>query len=132
MDIDRLKTELTDDLLARGYAGMTDAEAVVSLNTEDRTRVKLSMTGDAVFAATDTTEFGDLTDHKRLAWLALCGRSNIDPAGVANVALVNWVFGLASATLAALATARTDTISRAVELGLGYIYEGHIQQARAL
>ena len=48
MDYVALKSELTVDPLSRGYAGMTDAEAAIDLNTVYRERNRISMTGSEV------------------------------------------------------------------------------------
>ena len=40
------------------------------------------------------------------------------------------VFGGGSATITALQALRVEAVSRAVELGLGTIYPGHVQNAR--
>ena len=130
MNLDILRTELTAGHPITGVYSEDDAIAAGQLNTINRTRIRTSMTGDEVFAATDPGEFGALTEHKRLTWLSLCGRSATDPAETANEALVKWIFGASSATLTALVAARTEHITRAAELGLGFVYPGHVENAR--
>lgn len=100
------------------------------LNALDGARSKNSMTGDEVFAATDVAEFGALSAHKQLLWLSFCGRVSISPAGASNVALVVWVFGSESATVAALVAERTEEISWATENFLGFVSPGHVMEAR--
>lgn len=131
MDIGRLKTELTDDLLGRGYADMTNAEAAADLNIVYRTKDKASLTGNEMFTATDATEFAGLTEEKRGLWVSWCGADR-DPFDSANVAFVNYVFGGGSDTIAALAVIRINDVSRAVELGLGLgrVRVGDVQRAR--
>ena len=131
MDLAALQAELATDPLTRGYSGMTDAEAAASLNTVNRTRTYPSLTGDQVFTATDATEFAALTDQKQLLWVSFTSKDSIDPADATNVAFVNWIFGAGSDTLSALATLRTEDVSRAVELGLGTVKTGHVGMARA-
>ncbi|HUU84201.1 MAG TPA: hypothetical protein VM243_11925 [Phycisphaerae bacterium] len=130
MDYAVLKTELTDDPLTRGYTGMTDAEVVVDLNTKYCKRNRPSISGDEAFTATVANEFATLTDHKRILWVSWCGKDTIDPFGAANVAFVNWLFGEGSGTIVALNAIRLEAISRAAELGLGVVNEGHVQTAR--
>ncbi len=132
MDIARLKTLLASPHPVSGAWDADNELAAAQFNAVDMTRVRLSMTGDEVFAATDTTEFGGLTDHQQQIWLAFCGRETIDPAGTSNVALVTWVFGGPSVTLAALAAARTEAVSLATSEGLGVVKVGYIQRARAV
>jgi len=129
-DIAKLKTLLASDHPVSGAWDADDALAAAQGNVVDMTRVRPSLSGDAVFAATDETEFGNLSAHKQIIWLALCGRDSIDPSGASNVALVNWVFGAASATLTALAAARTEAVSLFTKEGLGTVAPGHIENAR--
>ncbi len=129
-----LAAELTTDPLARGYVGMTDAEVSASLNTQNRSLVLTNMSGDQIFAQTDTTEFAALTDLKKQLWMAFCARDVIDPFGGANVAFVQFIFGGASATVASLDAARTleNNQSRAEELNLGSVSVGAVTHARSL
>ncbi len=132
MDLVALKAELTAGHPVTGAYHATDSTAAAELNAANRTRIKNAMSGDEIFSATDATEFGALADHKQQIWLAFCGRDTVDPSGASNVALVNWVFGAGSTTLAALAAARLETISRVTELGLGKVATGTVQAARAI
>ena len=131
MDIQALASELSGDPLARGYAGMSDAAAAASLNdTIDRTTNKSSMSGDEIFAATDSTEYDALTTDQKQLWLAFCGRDTVDPFGTANVAFVVSLFGNPSTTRTALINGRVNSVSRATELGLGLVKPGHVGMAR--
>ena len=132
MDLTALKAELDSGHPGTGAYNADATTAAGQLNAVNRTQIKSSMSGDAIFAATDTTEFGALTDHKQQIWLAFCGRETVDPAGASNVALVTWVFGAESDTLTALAAARTDNVSRATELELGAVKYSDIIQARTI
>ncbi len=131
MNIAALVAELMAGHPDTGVYSGTAATAAGQLNAVNRTTVKSSMSGDEIFAATNAIEFVTITDHKRGMWLSFCARDSIDPAGASNVALVNWIFGDSSATLTALAAARTNDVSRAQELGLGKVGVGHVQIARA-
>lgn len=136
-DIQALKTELTTDPLGRGYAGMSDQAAADSLNTVDRQRNKASVTGDEIFNAADGAELAALANgaagpqRKFQMFLALCGRDSVDPFGTANVALIQEIFGGGSATATALNALRVETVSRAVELGLGEVRESDVFKARS-
>ena len=124
-----LRSELEADPLARGYSGMDDLAVCASINEVDRTRAR-SLSGDEAFGATDGPEFVGLTVEKRQLWMSMTSRATISPSP-ANVAVVGWLFGAGSATLAALAALAVESISRAAELGLGTVYEGHVQFVRA-
>lgn len=132
MDYTVLKNELNNDPLGIGYAGMTSSEASVSINTANQSRNRASMTGDEVFSATDSTEFGSLSDTNKTLWLSFCGRDSINPFGLANVAFVTYLFNNPSTTLSSLQGLRTETVSRAVVLGLRYVTPGDIEYARTL
>lgn len=118
-----LKTELTDDPLARGYSAMTDQEAADDLNTSYRSRNRTSMSGDEIAQQADSTEFNALDDGSanntadvKGHWLILCARESIDPFATANVELVNSIFGNPSVTRTNLIAARVESITRAEEL----------------
>jgi len=129
MDISILAAELTADLLSRGYSGMSDAEAAADLNIVCRERNRSSMTGSEVLNAVDVTEWGSLdAGQKQTVW-DVVHLGDVNPFGVEATLLIA-VFGSGSNTIAALAVARKEAIGRAVELGLGFIYPGHIQNAR--
>ena len=130
MDIAKLKTLLATPHPVSGAWNEDDALAADQFNTANITHIKDRLSGEQIFAVTNTIEFAALTEHKQLMWLSFCSRDSIDPAGSANVAFVQWVFGAGSATIAALVVARAELISLTTQEGLGTIYTGHIQQAR--
>ncbi len=147
-----LKAELTDDELVWGYNGpgvfnagpgpMTDQQVTDVLNTihsapNTRTRNRISMTGDEVAQQAVPTAFDALDDGAqnntsdvKSHWLALCGRTSIDPFAMANIQLVISIFGTGSQTVLNLQAARVEAISRATELNLGLVKLGHVEEAR--
>lgn len=131
-NISIIKTELDGDPLTRGYSGMTDEQVAEDLNTVYRTINKTSLSGDELFAATDSAEFAALTDHQESLWVSFCGRSSIDPFGASNVAFVQYVFGGGSTTVSNLNSLRTESVSRAAELGVGVVRPGEVTEARSL
>ena len=131
MDLVALKAELLAGHPDTGAYDADAATAATQLNAVNRTRNLTSLTGDVMFGATDDTEFAGLTDLKKQLWVSFCGRDSIDPFGSANVAFVTWIFGGGSGTITTLATLRKEDLSRAAELGFGFIYPGHVQDARA-
>jgi len=126
-----LSDELENDPLGRGYASMvTNEEVAADLNSVYRTRNRASVTGDEIFAATDSVEFNGLTSEAKSMWLAFCGRSYLDPFSPANVAFVQWVFGSGSDTVTNLMDLRVADISRAQELGI-QVSAGDVQAVRS-
>ena len=131
-----LKTELTDDPLARGYSGMTDQQAADDLNTVYRTRNRTSMTGDEVFQALESQSVWESrTPDQRIEFLSLCARDSIDPFASANVDVVISVFGAPAPgnTTENLQVNRVENITRAVELPnvRAPSTAQHVKQARA-
>jgi len=122
-----LCSEIQNDPLARGYAGM-DAEAIYAdLYSEYRTRQRRLMPVNEIFEHVDHTEYSQLGDAAKQQVLGLLGIGDaLDPYGNA-AALMIQLFGPASATINALADARVENISRAEELGLGNVKIGHIE-----
>jgi len=131
MDYQVLYDEITQDPLSRGYSGMTNAEIAVDINTEYRTRVCDSMSGDEVFQQTDSVEFSGLADaNKQAMWVSFCSRFVIDPGAESNVSFVKWIFGTGSQTVANLASARQETCSRGAELEIGTASENDVAAAK--
>lgn len=128
--IDDLRSELANDPLARGYAGMTDAEVVADINSQHRSRNRESMSGAEIGAAIDAAEYTALADeaHKdRL--IALSNLDSVDPFGFAQTIILD-IFAGGSNTVQALAAARVESISRSEELFQRDVKEGHVGEAR--
>jgi hypothetical protein len=130
MDYAKLKAEITNDPLAIGYASMTDDQICTSLNSKTRSRHVALLTPSQVLNAIVYSEWTPKTTTQQQVIWNMLGMGAINPWGVeANI--FTTVFGAASATIAALAALRVETISRAEELGLETVYVGHIIDARA-
>lgn len=126
---DILKDELVNDPLTRGYSAMTPEEAAANLNTKTRTRLRTSMTSSEVLNQVVVAEFNALTEaNKRTIWDIL-HIGDINPTGVEATIFVN-IFGAGSTTISNLSAARTESISRAQELGLGEVKPGHVEEVR--
>ncbi len=137
-----LKAELTDDPLGRGYNGlgvanpgpgpMTDQGAADDLNTEYRTRNRISMSRTEIMQSIDKPEFDFLTDGQKADIWGVLGVNLVDPrAGSFEEHVFKAVFGQPSETLTALAVARVEAISRAVELEIrSPVRSGHVEAAR--
>lgn len=129
MDIAALKTELLAGHPVTGAYNADDALAAAEINLTNIDRDRTSMTGREVAAEIVDSDYDGLTDGEKTQVLSLVASSDIDPFGfAANV--VKGIFGAGSDTVTALATARVESISRAVELGFGTIGANHIELAR--
>jgi hypothetical protein len=132
MDLQALKTELDAGHPVTGAYNADAALAVDELNAVNSPVNLSTLTGDEVFNAADSTEYSALTNDDKQLFLSICGRDSIDPFGTNNVAAMQSIFGGGSATMAALATLRVTTQSRASILGLGRVLANHVLEARAL
>jgi hypothetical protein len=129
-----LKAEL--DANAHPITGAYDADAqtaAAQLNAENLTRIRDTMSGSELWANTVATEYAALTDAQKSQWLAFCAieSHNTEVGGLAQLFVVG-IFGGASDTVAALAAARTENISRADEIGVGFVRAGDVLEARAM
>lgn len=132
MDIAALKAELTTDPLARGYAGMTDAQAAASLNARNRPLSALVLSSAQVFNAIDAAEFNALTAAQKANVDRLLGLgADIDITSGTNArAVLENAFGAGSATRVALVALLANKLTRAGELGLAPLYADDVRQAR--
>lgn len=126
-----LKTEISTDPLTRGYSGMSNIEVATDLNTKYRTDTWDYVSGSEIFNATDDSEYGALTDDQKASWDRLCGIDQIDiSSGIAKAREAEF-FGPGTTTrINLIALKDAPNISRGVELGLGIVYEGNVQEAR--
>lgn len=134
MDIDTLKTELTADPLAVGYSGMNDATAATSLNNHGtgRTLPVDNFSSAEIFEMIDAAEFDALTTADKALVDRVLGLGDsilVSPASKARAVLLA-AFGDGTASRATMVAAVSRTVSRAEELGLGFVYPGHVQTAR--
>ena len=142
-----LKEEIDGDPLGRGYDSMTNAEVTISLNTVDRTRLEtLSMQELREWTAENARGFNimsgitnvALTDQVRnLCYVAdkLIGTDDgqLSPGNALHVDMINDLVAanvISNADRTALVTKATKNLSRATELGIGQVKEGHVQEAR--
>ena len=130
MNYQLLKTEINTDELARGYAGMTDQQVADSLNAVDRQRNRTSMSRQEIYENIDVTALSGLTAIQ-VAQLNLAMSDSVDPFGNAAQVFIN-IFGGGSNTVSALAAARVETVSRAVEIGVGEVIPYDLTRLRAV
>lgn len=129
MNIAVLKTELLAGHPSTGPYDANDVAAAAQINVVNRQRNRASMTGSEVLNAVVLSEFNALADVKQDRFMQLIGIGILNPFG-READLITSLFGGGSGTVTALASARKEDISRAVELGLGVVKLGHIQMAR--
>ncbi len=130
MDISVLKTEIDTDPLGRGYTGMTIKQVVIDINTVNRTSNKATMQATEVLNAIDKTEFNAKTNAQKQQVWDILHLGTVNPFGLEADLLVD-IFGGGSTTITSLQTLRKNNISRAEELGLGKVREGHVLEVRS-
>lgn len=145
MNLQVIKDELTTDPLARGYSGMTDAQAADDLNTAYRASTRrvsnakylLWIAGARRKAIGDAAASHANATVQGLAQVALdlLLRPDIEYDRTDHLALLQALQAggvLSADDVAALDDQADTTISRAAELGLGVVRAGAVAQARAL
>ncbi|MGI9297085.1 MAG: hypothetical protein ACR2QC_04205 [Gammaproteobacteria bacterium] len=130
-----IKDELDNDPLARGYAGMTTAQKVTSLNTVDRTIPRQNLQGWEIVDAIDPSErsFLSATGSDRVLYDDLVSADNLDISQSNIQTLLQEIFSGPQFpnTRTNMTALETAPASRAVELGLGVIVEADIEDAEA-
>jgi len=132
MDYQALKTELDTDPLTRGYSGMTDQEAADDLNVVYRTLPVDTVSGSDIFNNTDDVEYGALTAEEQNRWVNMCGVETVDVASGVAKSLEAELFGPGTDTRTNLAALKMRDVSRGVELGLGEVKAGNVEEVRRL
>ena len=132
-DIDKLRAELVADPLLRGYAGMTNTQAVQSIRAVNRSVERPTVSGSEVFNAVVPAEFDALlvTQQGRVRDVWGLGDAIDVRSGTSTRAVLLSAFGAGTTTRANLIAVVTRTVSRADELGLGAVFEGDVARARA-
>jgi len=130
-DLDVLKAELIAGHPITGPYNADDNIAADELNAVNRTQNRVIMTGSEVFNAVVKAEFNALSAaDQQLVWNIL-HLGELNPFGLESDIFID-IFGVGSATIAALQTLRKENVSRAVELGFGHVGPVLVIEARNL
>ena len=130
-----LKAELDAGHPVTGAYDANDFIATGQCNAVNIVRDRKSMTGREVREATNPAEYNVLSADQQSNWIAFTQPTNVlnPKTGGIDEAIAIGIFGGGSATITALAVARSETVSQMEILGLGTsIKEGSVQNARAL
>jgi hypothetical protein len=130
-----LWNELNDDPLSKGYSGMSNASAALNLNQISASRWLERLDQSDIFEAINDTEWDTLSSASQAEV------NNLLQVGTVNGLLIGpgtrarsklrGVFGVSSSTAVELIELATERLSRASEIGLPLVREGHVQKARA-
>lgn len=123
-----LTDELTNDPLSRGYSSMDSQQVADDLKDEYRSRIRALMTSTEIFNAVNIDEFMALADGHRNDILGLLAFGSLNPQGK-EATVFTRIFGAQSQTIQALAQERQEPVSRAVELGIGGLRAGDVEEA---
>ena len=132
MNLVALKSELTTDPLARGYAGMNDEAAANSLNTKDRPVLRKVIPTYEIFEAIIPSEFDALTAPIKARVQMLLGLGQISVNGANAKLTLLGAFNGGSNTRAALIALATQLGGRGDELWLGLVTPLDVADARRL
>lgn len=109
------------------YSVMTAEQVVIELNAVDKVQTRNSIPGTELFGYTDQTEYEALTDPLKAQWLSLCAIQDIPKNAVA---IIKSIFSAITTTWTNII--KTETVSRAEQIGIGRARVGEVERARAL
>lgn len=134
MDIAALAAELTNDPLGRGYSGMSNAQAAASLNTVNITGPERDIIeAYELIDATVPAEWASLSAAEKQRYQTITGAGRVNIKNANTRSSLASIFGAGTTTRAnMLALQAGPQISRATQLGLGTVGDGHVASARAL
>ncbi len=132
MDLAILRAELQNDPLARNYAGMSDQAAADSLNAADRPTQRDTVASHEIFEAIAPAEWAALTAQEKQRVQTILGMGTVNLRGTNTRASLAAAFGAGTATRTALQALQAGPPqSRAAELGIGRVGDGHVHSARS-
>ena len=140
-----IRNELTADPLGIGYSGMTHSEAAAALNTANRTRVAEtyanaktilahlgSTAGSAFLDGLEAAASSNRAVYWVLSFIKSDGGVNVgDPETRAALDALAAGGVLETASVTAVKALAEQTVSRGEELGIGPVYAGEVEAARA-
>lgn len=130
--LDKLRAEILSDPLSIGYSTMSDKEVADSLMESNRSEIRKVVPASEVFAAIDPPDYLAISNQRHISYLSLMFSVDEVRLGLSGVRqILDMIFNGANTTLNRLQSLRTRSVSRATELRLGRIQEGHIAHARS-
>lgn len=118
INLQALKDELTNDPLARGYAGMDDVQVADSLAVQDRQPNRETLTASMLMGALDEGEYNSLVARGKTYWGLLIQAQTVPLTDIVKTTL-SALFPNPSTTRTNLLALLKRTGTRAEELGLG-------------
>ena len=130
MDLVALRREIQEDPAGLSYAGKTDAEIADLLNAENRTGQAQSLDVDALVASIHLADIAVLNADQRFYLSLVCDRTSL-PLVQPLKGQLRDIFPANSDTGKKFAKIQEKSTSRAAELGLGRVGDGHVKSARS-
>jgi hypothetical protein len=126
-----LINELQVDPLGRGYSSLTDVQVVASLLARNIATERTVIPSYEVIEATVPAEWAALTAAEKQRYQTLTGAGQINLKGANTRAMLGAMFGAGTTTRANLAALQAgEPISRAEQLGIPDVADGHVASAR--
>ncbi len=127
-----IRTELDAGHPVTGEYNANNLLAADQLNAMNIVQNVKTVSGQDLFEAVVPSEYNALTSDQKQLFQMLVGMGTILVNAPNTRGSLLSVFGNGTATRDNLANLQTETVSQATAKGWGYLYEGHIQAARAL
>ena len=132
MDYVALKAELAAGHPGTGTYNPNHEIAADQLNAPNCEEDVESVTGQDIFEAVAPGEYNALSADYKALLHAIIGMGTILVNGTNTKAALTAMFGAGTNTRANLAALQKRIVSRAVERRLGFVYPGHVQDARRM
>ncbi len=113
-----LKTELSVDPLERGYSSMTDKQVVIDLNTEYLTQDRETIETWKIFEATTRGDYNSLSNTEKQLYQTILSMGFINIMGGNTRMSLTSMFGSGTTTRTNLIALQTQSINRAIDLGI--------------
>lgn len=126
-----LADELNFDTTARGYAGETDAEALVLLITPSQVVERDIVSAHEVFEAIVAAEWATISAQNKQLVQSILGMGQVNVRGANTRQSLGAAFGPGTTTRANLLNLQSRLVSRAEQLNLGVVTELDVNKARA-
>lgn len=127
-----LNAELVNDPLGRDYSGMTNQQVADNLNTADRSVIRKRIETWEVVEATLPSEWAALTQGEKDRYATFISAGVLNPSGINTKSAFASMFGAGTQTRANLLALSVETVSRAVELEIGFVTAERVASARAM
>lgn len=121
---------LATELALPAYSGLTDQAAADLLNANNIAVDVDTVGGVDIFEATTQADYAALTANQKNLYHAIIAMENIRVKGSNTRAALLAMFGVGTQTRTNLSALQTTMISRATQIGLGFVLPGHVQMVR--